>query len=81
MLFLKFASKPVILILPISLFYTWVIMDCNIKNGTDIDVFMMIEKGIRGIDFVTLYFNLQKLIINTCKIMTKIKIFHTHVFR
>ena len=32
-------------------------MDCNIKNGTDIDMFMMVVKGIRRVDFVTLYFN------------------------
>ena len=41
---------------------------------TDIDMLLMIEKGIRE-EYVTLFINMLKLIINTQKVMIKIKNF------
>ena len=43
---------------------------------TDIDILLMVEKGIREEEYVTLFIDIQKLITSVWKIMIKIKNYH-----
>ena len=45
---------------------------------TDIDMLLIVEKGIRGETYLFLFIDVQKLITNTLKIMIKIK--KQHIF-